>query len=282
MKQEIQNTEIVGEPVIESRSKSRFKYLLGGILIIAALGAALVLGKGFIESQIIQNETYRSLKEMAGKDAKFAEVYKHREEYPDELLSSLINNTEMLEFVRGYLDADSKPKGELTEKELSADCPMFCQWDERWGYANYGKSLIATSGCGPTCLSMVVVALTGDPSVTPYEAAKYSQQNGYHDEGVGTSWTLMSEGSKYFGVTAEEVPLWDGSFKKALDSGKLLILNLGPGHFTTTGHYIVIYGYDEKGYYVNDPNSYIRSNKIWAYDEFSSEVKNIWAFEKKS
>lgn len=90
--------------------------------------------------------------------------------------------------------------------------------------------------CGPTCLSMVIVALTGDSGATPYEIAKYSQQDGYHDEGVGTSWELMSEGSKKFGVTAKEVPLWDGSFKKVLDNGKLLILNLGPGHFTTTGH----------------------------------------------
>lgn len=264
---------------IKSKSTSKRFFVL--VAVIVVLWVICVLGWGFIENHRKQNDTYKALKELAGRDAKYAEVYRHKEEYPDELLSSLISNTEMLEFVRGYLDADdSEPKGELTEKELGADCPMFCQWDERWGYANYGKSLIATSGCGPTCLSMVVVALTGNSGATPYEIAKYSQENGHHDEGVGTSWTLMSEGSKDFGVTAEEVPLWDGSFKKALDNGKLLILNLGPGRFTTTGHYIVIYGYDDEGYYVHDPNSYVRSKKAWAYDEFSSEVKNIWAFEK--
>lgn len=261
------------------KQNTRNKLLLGIIIFMAALGVVLIFRWGIFDNKK-QDETYKTLKELAGKDAKYAEIYRHREEYPVQLLSSLTHNEEMLDFVRGYLDADSEATGELTQKELSAACPMLCQWDKRWGYAYYGQSLIATSGCGPTCLSMVVVGLTGDASATPYEIAKYSHDNGHHDEGVGTSWTLMSEGSANFGVAAEEVPLWDGSFKKALDNGKLLILNLGPGQFTTAGHYIVIHGYDEKGYYIHDPNSYVRSNKIWTYDEFSSEVKNIWAFEK--
>lgn len=259
--------------------KTRYKLLIGIILFIAALGVVLLFKWGVFDSKK-QNETYGALKDLAGKDAKYAEIYRHREEYPVQLLDSLIHNSEMLGFVRGYLDSDSEATGELTQKELSASCPMLCQWDKRWGYAYYGRSLIATSGCGPTCLSMVVVGLTGDSGATPYKIAKYSHDNGHYDEGVGTSWTLMSEGAVNFGVTAEEVPLWDGSFKKALDNGKLLILNLGPGQFTTAGHYIVIHGYDEKGYYIHDPNSYVRSNKVWAYDDFSSEVKNIWAFGK--
>lgn len=115
------------------KAKSTSKRFLGLVFIIVILWIACVLGWGLIKSYKKQNDTYKSLKDLAGKDAKFAEVYRHKEEYPDELLSSLIHNTEMLEFVRGYLDADSKPKGVLTEKELSADCPMLCQWDERWG-----------------------------------------------------------------------------------------------------------------------------------------------------
>ena len=45
--------------------------------------------------------------------------------------------------------------------------PLFLQWDPRWGYTEYGEdSFLGLSGCGPTCLSMVLYYLTGDKSLT--------------------------------------------------------------------------------------------------------------------
>lgn len=227
-----------------------------------------------------QNEIYKQLEEMAENNSEYFSIYKHREEYPLDLLNSLVQNEEMLEFVTGYFDADKKPKGRLTDDELNSKSPLLIQWDKRWGYANYGNDLMAIAGCGPTCLSMAVVDLTGNINATPYEVAKFSVDNGYYVKGNGTKWTLFSEGVKEYGLISKELPLHEPSFKNALDNGKILVLVMGPGNFTSSGHYIVIYGYNENGFYVNDPNSYKKSEKVWSYSEFSDEIRNIWALSE--
>ena len=38
--------------------------------------------------------------------------------------------------------------------------------------------------------------------------------------------------------------------KQALDDGKVIVCSMGPGDFTTEGHFILIRGYDGNGFYV--------------------------------
>ena len=66
--------------------------------------------------------------------------------------------------------------------------------------------------------------------------------------------------------------------KRELDEGHYLILTMGEGDFTLEGHFIVIYGYDENGFLVNDPNCVSRSRKSWSFGELEGQVKNIWSF----
>ena len=53
--------------------------------------------------------------------------------------------------------------------------PLLMQWDERWGYESYGSGLIGWTGCGPTCLSMAAVGLTGDTGWNPAKVAAFSE-----------------------------------------------------------------------------------------------------------
>lgn len=54
---------------------------------------------------------------------------------------------------------------------------------------------------------------------------------------------------------------------------------MGPGHFTTEGHYIVLTGVDSDGkIIVNDSDSKQRSSETWDVDVFLKEAKNLWAF----
>jgi predicted double-glycine peptidase len=66
----------------------------------------------------------------------------------------------------------------------------------------------------------------------------------------------------------------------ALDEGKLIVLNLGPGDFTPTGHYLVVTGYTEDGFTLNDPNSRERSAMTWTFERLENQVKNLWAIGK--
>jgi len=63
----------------------------------------------------------------------------------------------------------------------------------------------------------------------------------------------------------------------ALEAGSPIILALGKGDFTTTGHYIVLTGWDGQAFTVNDPNSRERSEKLWTYEQLEGQIRNIWA-----
>lgn len=223
-------------------------------------------------------EIYQELSKLAKTNENAAKIYENREEYPDKLLAAYLNNTEMEEFLLEYTTADFEWTGELSDREKQEKYPLLLQWDKRWGYAPYGESIIALSGCGPTCLSMVVVTLTKNAEWTPARVAQFSEENGYYVGGAGTAWSLMTEGAKQLGVAAEELSLSESLMKAVLDKGGAIICTLRPGDFTTEGHYIVIRGYDDSGFLVNDPNCIARSNQTWSYERLCGQIKNLWAY----
>lgn len=217
---------------------------------------------------------------LAAENEEIATVYANRGQYPEVLLAALAGNPEMAAFVAGYLDAEKKAGGGFTDEELETENPLLLQWDSRWGYASYGDSNIGIAGCAPTCLSMVILSLTGNSEATPDKLADYSMRNGHYVEGIGTAWTLLSDGAEEYGLTVRELGLDEDEMKTCLNRGGLIICSMRPGDFTTSGHFIVIYDYDANGFYVNDPNSRIRSDRQWSFGDIKYQIKNIWGYTK--
>ena len=229
--------------------------------------------------QRTEEEVRKKLEEMAKKHKEYKDILEHYEDYPETYLAALANNPEMLDYVKGYPDSHGVLDAKLTKSEKKEDYPLFIQWDKRWGYASYGTSSIGISGCGPTCLSMVIYGLTENELATPDKVARYSEEQGYYIEGTGTSWELMTEGAAAFGVTGSELSLDESSMKQALGAGHPIICAMRAGDFTAAGHFIMIYGYDKKGFIVNDPNSRTRSEKHWTYEELNGQIKNLWSYQ---
>ena len=229
--------------------------------------------------QRTEEEVQKKLEEMAKKHREYKDILEHYEDYPETYLAALANNPEMLDYVKGYLDSHGVLDAKLTKSEKKEDYPLFIQWDKRWGYASYGTSSIGISGCGPTCLSMVIYGLTENELATPDKVARYSEEQGYYIEGTGTSWELMTDGAAAFGVTGSELSLDESSMKQALDEGHPIICAMRAGDFTAAGHFIMIYGYDKKGFIINDPNSRTRSEKRWTYEELNGQIKNLWSYQ---
>ncbi len=224
-------------------------------------------------------EVLSRLKELGGYFPEIQKIYDNSADYPEEMLEALANNPEMAEFVSGYLTASQKVSGSLTELEKNQEWPLFLQWDERWGYVSYGdNSNIGLSGCGPTCLSMVAYYITRDARMTPDVMAKYAMANGYYVSGTGTAWLFMEEAARHFGLRASKVSKSEAAMKEQLKKGHPIICAMGRGDFTAAGHFIVIYGYDEEGFLVNDPNCLYRSGKKWPYEQIQSQIKSIWAY----
>jgi hypothetical protein len=54
---------------------------------------------------------------------------------------------------------------------------------------------------------------------------------------------------------------------------------MGPGDFTTTGHFIVLTGVNADGSItVNDPNSRENSRTDWDLQTIMSQTRNLWSY----
>lgn len=227
--------------------------------------------------QRTMEQVWERLDQLAEEDERIAEILKNSHKYPDKLLEALANNPEMTDFVMGYEENVGRVSGALTQDEMKQDFPLFLQWDPRWGYGDYGDgSNIGLAGCGPTCLSMALFYLTGNESLTPDKMAEYSMENGYYISGTGTAWALLQDVPEQYGISVSQPKAEEYTMKAALDNGSVIICSMGPGDFTAAGHFIVIYGYDKKGFLVNDPNCVARSRQSWSFSELKGQIKNIW------
>ncbi len=222
--------------------------------------------------------TLDKLKELSKYEKKINYIVNNYNKYPKLLLEMLSRDLDMLDFVIDYPEKFGKVYSDNVGNIKKGEIPLLLQWDERWGYGKYGNSSIAISGCGPTALSMVIVGLTGDNTMTPYKVAQFSEKNGFFSNNSGTSWDLMTIGAKKLGLKSKEIPLSKNSIFNALKNGHPIICSMRAGDFTTTGHFIVLVGINNEKIKVNDPNSKKRSKELWEYERLEKQIKNLWEY----
>ena len=254
---------------IRSRNKSRrikqkrkwwmFACILILILIINGLG-----DPGEIIERVFEKYSMEELLEKG---------------YPESLANLYIRNSEAKEFVLGYKDYEGVSVEIDISRELhKGKIPMFLQWDSRWGYEMYGDDFMALTGCGPTSLSMVYTGLTGDISLHPLEMARLAEENGYYVAGSGSSWNMMTGLAEIIGLTVWKPSFTVDSIIAELKEGHPIICIMGPGDFTTTGHFIVLTGVKEGKITVNDPNSPKNSEKLWDVGVIMKQTRDLWAY----
>ena len=150
------------------------------------------------------------------------------------------------------------------------------QLDERWANEMYGKTdTIGVAGCGPAALAIAISNLTSDET-DPVEVAEWSYENGYVCEGSGSYISLIPNAAEHFGLNVEKLGKSNAEeLKQHLEDGKMIIAIMGAGHFTSTGHFIVLRGVTDDGkILVADPVSYNRSTMAWDVSTILKEVKN--------
>ena len=155
--------------------------------------------------------------------------------------------------------------GNIVFSEGRTEVVYYNQGDSRWGGKLYGKyDTIKDAGCGPTSLAMVVSSLT-DKTIDPGEMSDWAYEYGYRCEGSGSYHSLIPEGAEYYGLNVEGATRYEGQkIVDALANGKLVVAIMGPGHFTTSGHFIVLRGVTSEGkILVADPASVTKSNQEW-------------------
>ena len=226
-----------------------------------------------------REEALEKIKELSQWFPILHHVYDNQEQYGNSLIIALAGNPEMADFAYGYLTREPVVTGGFTEDEVPEDYPLFLQWDIRWGYMPYGNTggNMGSSGCGPACLSMAVFYLTGNRECTPDVVAQYSMDHGYYVSGAGTAWSLLTDYPKEYGLNSKVIGKSEAKLKAELDKGNILICSVKPGDFTSGGHFILIYGYDENGFKVNDPKCIYRSRLTWTYEQIKDDIKQTWS-----
>lgn len=152
----------------------------------------------------------------------------------------------------------------VTFSDGSTPVVYFNQLDERFANQPYGKDNIGGYGCGPTSMSIVVSSLSGE-TVDPIQMAEWSYKNGYWCSKSGSYHALIPGAAKAWNLPVEGCTASEPQrIVDALTSGKLVVAIMSKGHFTSSGHFIVLRGVTSEGkILVADPASYTRSQKKW-------------------
>ena len=198
--------------------------------------------------------------------------------YFKDLVITYLLNPDARQFCLDYPRyRDKVSTADMSAYEDVEGVPLFLQWDSQWGYFDYDTSPLGLAGCGPTTLAMAAYYFTGDPNMNPLTLAQYAMDNGYRYPGNGTAWAFMYTGAMELGLTSRYLSLDESAMVRALENGELIICIMGPGQFTTSGHFILLTGYEDGSFTVNDCNSPTRSARTWTYEELRGEILELWA-----
>jgi hypothetical protein len=168
----------------------------------------------------------------------------------------------------------------------------YLQTDPRWSGDDYSAAgeftTIGKSGCGPSCMAMIIATLK-DAKVTPRETSAWALRNGYKAPKQGTFYTYFVPQGKVYGLDVSRVNTADlrhmtfaGSKPhheaalKAVKDGDFVIACMGPGLWTKGGHYILWYGVDGSDVLINDPGSAAAHRAKAPLGVLQKEVKYYW------
>lgn len=168
--------------------------------------------------------------------------------------------------MQGLLPAESTglvSLGDIRFSDGATQVVYYNQLDKRYASKPYGTDDIGTYGCGPTCMAMVVSSLTSE-TVNPVEMACWAYENGYWCSRSGSYHSLIPGAAKEWGLPVQGCGKTEGQrIVDALSQGKLVVAIMLKGHFTSSGHFIVLRGVENGKILVADPANYTRSQQAW-------------------
>ncbi len=198
-------------------------------------------------------------------------------DYPAAMIELYRRNPDAREFVRHYpMLCDQEEPIDLSQEVTPGQVPLLMQWDERWGARSYNENWMALSGCGPTCMSMAAIYLTGDTALNPWAMAQFAEMHGYNVLGNGTSWSFFTDGAAALGLDSTPIPTDRQRIMDNLEVGNPIVCIMGPGDFTDNGHFVLFVGAEDGKIRVNDPNSLKNSEKLWEYETLADQIQGLW------
>ena len=169
----------------------------------------------------------------------------------------------------------------------------YLQTDARWKSKPYRvpgeQSTIGSAGCGPTCAAMVISTLKGK-TVTPVDTCDWSIRHGYKALNQGTYYSYFVPQLKAYGIQCKQMlgsrilnqpqhPIHE-QVKQYLSQGYYVIALMGPGTWTKSGHFVLVWDWDSK-VRINDPASTRAERLNGDPDTFRREVRMYWLVDAR-
>lgn len=154
------------------------------------------------------------------------------------------------------------------------------QYDSKWASNMYSSTntksqTMKSSGCGPTSAADIV-ATVKDKSVTPWTLAQMYMKQGFRTANSGTSWAAFKWTAQKYGFSKFIQTSSLATLKACLDAGGYVVCSMGPGYWTSGGHYICAWKYDNTYIYCNDPASSKRVKQNQT--DFMKQRKQFFCF----
>lgn len=240
-----------------------------------------------LENKNRLREEYGKLAIMAESDERARYIIDNIEQYPKSILDLYYNKEDNFDFVYNYpFHKDDYKTMSFTAEELNCETiPALYMDDPRWGYEPFGDDIIKTGGCSLVSMTMAWLYLRHDGTIDPVIVGRFIEDNGYVGMfggllrkntgdvlgGLGFEYTEHNYDENEGGsgtVTAEEL-------KAALDKPGTVVYACMSGE-TFGEHAMIIRGYDENGFYVNDPASREKTDKVWDISVFENELVRFY------
>lgn len=167
-----------------------------------------------------------------------------------------------------------------TNIPVSAKPVDYKQYDSRWAkklYTSTGNKnqTMAKSACGPTSMADVVATFF-DTNVTPYDLAQLAIRKGFRTVNSGTSWNFFDFMATQYEFFAYKRTTNHDTMLDALSKGALVVCSMGPGYWTSGGHFICAWKAENGYIYANDPASSSRTKQ--KISDFQKERKCYFIF----
>ena len=202
------------------------------------------------------------------------------EHYQQKMLELAAKDPEALDYVADFPNRYPASSGAAYSDTVArGSVPDLKQWDQRWGYVEYCGAALGSTGCCPTSLSMVYMALTGKTDKSPADMAALATADGYAVDGEGTIGEFLVDDAGKLGLACEEFSPSAASLVRYLKNGFVVIVNVGPGDFTDSGHFFVARGISSDGtIQINDPYSSVNTVKTWDANAIANQSIMMYAF----
>lgn len=164
---------------------------------------------------------------------------------------------------------------EFAEGHYNGKVIYYSQRNYKNAFCGRSDETISSAGCGVTSAAIVASSLTGNKKYDPVYMMEWAHKTKDCGKGIsGTDPSFFKVFVEELGFNYEKVGKKDtNKVVNALQSGKALVIaHMGPGHFTTGGHYIVLSAIDSNGkVYVHDPNGNAHTGK-WDINLIANEL----------